>query len=489
MGETRRQQLAEQPFLMSEDSVRRIHQASLEILNRIGVVVESESMKERLRAAGCRVDNDRVRMSEGFVTEGLSHISRELTLWGREPGYDVVLDGSRMYGCSTGVMPYISDLEEGVRPTTRRDVCEFTRLSDALPNIHVAVSHPVEPRDVPGALTILEGFAAVVRNTAKPLWGPLVTNAIEARYVLAMASAIRGGDQHLREHPFFFFGLCSLSPLTFVADLLDAMAMIAEAGVPIGILPAPVMGITAPITVAGSLAQLNAEVLAGMAMIQLINPGCPMIRLGVIEPIDPRSAVVARGSPQIGLTRLGYSQLAQYYDHPFGIGGFYGTSAKSLDYQAGYEKSLNGLMSALLKPDILMGAGGLAGNLVTSLDCLVLDDEMMGMLFQMLRGYKVNDDTLGMEAVQLAMDEGEPFLAQMHTVRHLRAGEVWVPELADWAPFSSWLEEGQTSALNRTRQKVEWLLAHHEPPRLPGDVDASIDRLLTQARAELVHEM
>lgn len=488
MSRVWQQRLVDQPFVMGESSILRIHQASLDVLGKIGVVVQCRRMRTRLCAVGCRVADDRVYMPEEVVIQALSHIPPTLVLSGRDQGYDLALDGREMYGCSTGVMPYILDPNGSVRPTTLRDLCETTRLSDALPNIHMVASEPVEPRDVPPEVANLEAFAAVVRNTAKPLWGPLATNGAEARYVVELGSAVRGGSDALRERPFFFVGVCPLSPLIFVPDHVDAIEVIAEAGIPIGILPAPVMGLTAPITVAGALTQLNAESLAGMVMVQLINPGCPMIRLGVIEPLDPRTATVARGSPELGLTRIGYTQLAQFYDHPFAIAGFYGTSAKTLNYQSGYEKAINGLMSALLRPDILMGAGGLAGNLITSLDCLVLDDEVMGMLYRVLRGYQVNDDTLGLEAIRLAMDEGETFVAQRHTARHLRTENVWVPELAERAPFGAWLETGQPSVLNKTREKVERLLANHRVPQLSSSVDATIDRLLAQSRAELCHD-
>ena len=169
---------------------------------------------------------------------------------------------------------------------------------------------------------------------------------------------------------------------------------------------------------------------------------------------------------------------------PQAVNVVYGTSSKTLDYQAGYEKALNGMVGALAGPDILGGMPGLGDMLVTSLETLVLDNEILGMILRVLRGFVVNDDTLGVELQQRVAD-GETFMALEHTVRHLRAGEIWQPSVSQRLSLSEWLTQGQPTVIPKAREVVRRILAEHRAPPLPDAVAQEVRAILEEAERVL----
>jgi len=464
---------------VADADLAALHEASLRILREMGVQVEHEAMRERLQESGSQVKEGRVYFPAEVVEESLAQVPSSFTLYGRSLDCTVSLDGQQMWGTHPGVVPWIRDLESGeFRSATLADVADTTRLMDAMENVHVVMSSLVEGTDVPPKEGIPRAFAVVLANTVKPLFGPGPTNGYEAQMAVALARAVRGDTEHLRRYPLCTPFICPISPLYFPEDIVDALVVLAEAGVPTCIISQPTLGLTSPYTLASGIALSHAEVLAGIVMVQEVAPGLPVLHHATPNIADMRTVVSTTGGPELGLMRGTIAALARWCRIPSSVHGLH-TSSPYLDLQVGQEKALNGLQVALGRPDLLGGVGILANGLATAYEAIVVDNEILGAIFRVVEGCRVDEDHLALEVIARVV-AGESFLGQPHTVKHLRSGEVWEPCLAmRHEAVNALAGESTKDMVERAHDIVQRLLREHSVTPLSEEVQSEMEEILS----------
>jgi trimethylamine--corrinoid protein Co-methyltransferase len=327
----------------------------------------------------------------------------------------------------------------------------------------------------------VEAFDAAARNTTKPLVGAVISDR-EVRFLHRAFSVIAGSEQRLRERPMFAIGVSPISPLALSEDGCAAMCLAAELAIPTRILPAPMLGGTAPMTFAGALALQNAELLAGLTLMQVAQPGCPVVLAPRLSVMDMRTGYSSYGTPELGMASACATQLAHSYGLPVDAVGLSSDSPTS-DEQMGYEKAMNGVVAALAGTNWLSGPGGGGSGKSASLEQLVIDNEIVAMICRLLGVFEVNEDTLALEVIDRVGPRGN-FLSQPHTARHLRSEEHYYPALSRRLEWEQWVAEGSRDIVAEARDKAREILRSHQAPPLSEDVTRELDQILEGTRRE-----
>ncbi len=459
---------------LTQAQIERIHRASLTVLETTGVRVENEEALTLYREGGARVEGSRVYLPPPMVEEALEKVPSRVLLAGRDPAQDVVLEGRRVYA-GTGGSP-TSVLDPGgdtVRPATLRDLAELVRLADALEYCDFVVI-PLHPTDVPEEDVPLNRFYACLSNTTRHVMGG-VGSVAGARAVIEIATLIAGDVESLRERP-FVSAITSwmVSPLTLDTGVTDILIAWCRAGLPVALSSAPMAGSTAPVTLVGSLIQLNAEQLSGVVLTQLVRPGTPVLTGYIPGVADMRSGGYLGGAVEFGMMQAAAAQLAHFYGVPiYGSGGM--SDSKVPDAQTGYEKMVTLLLAAMGGCNYIHHAIGMITNMsAASLEQAVIDDEIVGMAMRVLRGVEVTEGSVAQAVAAIQrVGPGGHYLMDDHTVRFMRS-ELFYPPLAHRQNRAAWEESGKRDARARAVARVETLLREHESPGLPSRVDRAI---------------
>jgi trimethylamine--corrinoid protein Co-methyltransferase len=471
------------PSVPIED-LQRIHETALRVLAEIGVRTDHAEMRDRLAGLGCRVAGERIFMPSDVVTATLARIPRAFDLHGRDVTQQIMVAPGAVHCTNTGIFANITDLDTGqVRRSTLADVEATTRLLDAVDQIDAVYVSLVDATELEPHMVTVSDFAATLANTTKPLIGPGLANRSEAEAVVAMARALRQGhDEALRRFPVCVPFVCSISPLYFPKDVVDALIVVSEAGLPLDVLSNPVMGLTSPYTIAGTVALGHAEVLAFAVMAQVVTPGLPLLTQNTPSVADMRSLASTTGGPETGLIRGTAMALSSWLELPGCAHGH--SSAARLDFQAGEEKTWNGLLIALARPAVLGGLGGLANVTLTAYEAIVLDNERYGTFRRILDGVKADADHLAFDVIA-AVAEGGSAVSHEHTLHYLHSDEVWMSRLAIRRGLVDGLPSTETS-LDRARSEARRLLETHRVEPLPQEVRSEIGGILAAHRERKV---
>jgi len=469
---------------LSEKEVQAIHDASMVILTDTGVVVHHNAVLELLGEAGARVDwaHQIVRIPEQLVMDCVTRAGKKYLLHGRSPervarfGY-----GDLVLMSSPGQYGWV-DMETGHRRApTVQDARNAIRLGDALSNVTIVGSMAM-PEEVPAAYRDVFLTAELVKGTTKPT-RVFVANGLTARYVLEIYRTIAGGDAALRERPMAETFLEPISPLQLPQEGLDVLIEFLRAGQSASFGPMAMASGTAPATLAGTLAQENAEVLTCLVITQVLAPGAPVTYGGIPHIMDPRTSICSFGSPEQALMAVAMVQIAHFYGLPVYINvGI--TDAKLPDAQAGVEKGATMVLGALAGADTFGHAGICGTDHGGSLPWLFIDNELMAYVKRIARGFEVNAETLATNVIG-AVGPGGSYLAEEHTVRHFRH-QIWLPGPA-WTRemWESWDDTGRTSMGDRAVAEVRRILDTHKPEPIDEALAREIDRIVAAARREL----
>lgn len=316
-------------------------------------------------------------------------------------------------------------------------------------------------------------------HTVKPLQGPGVQNAAETRYAARMASVIGPPADVLS------LGISPISPLTFPDDTVEAIMETARLGLPLSPLPCPTAGATAMMSLAGALAQQNAEVLASVVLAQLVGPGTSIVYCGRLAMIEPRTAISVWGGVELGIASAATVQIGHRYHLPVNVYGL-STNSHVLDLQSGYERALNAAIPALAGADELSGVGEMEAGVMGSYAQMVCDDEIAASVHRLRRGFAVDEDALDVQVIAEVMDGSGNFLDQQHTVRYLRAGEIFLTRLAERRPWEEWDQMGKEGMAERAHAEAKRLLDTHKVPPLTEDQERELDEIMEEATRELV---
>jgi trimethylamine--corrinoid protein Co-methyltransferase len=438
---------------LAPGDVKQIDQAGRRILERIGIRIKDSTFLKRLEKAGVPVDyeNQIARFRGDWLDETLSHAPSRFTLFSRDGKTDLPLGEGKVHFANGGRVFRILDMATGgYRLTMLRDVVHTAMLVDRLEHIHFYViacqAHDLEPQ-----YYHLNDFFHAFNSTTKHVMGGC-DNLEGVKQVWKLASLIAGGEKKLKNKPFFSVITNPISPLTIETNTLNILNFCATHGIPVTCAPAPIAGATSPATLAGTLAQMHAEALAGVAISQVLAPGAKILYGAVPTTMDLRNMEFTLGSVEMGMMGAAAVQMAKLYNLPVRAAAGV-TEAKRPDIQSGVEKSLSNLMVAMAGADcILLAAGMLDSGNSISYEQYVIDNEVIGNIYRSLDGIKVNEDTIGLKVIE-QVGPGGHYVMEDHTVEHMM-DEFFYPNLSVRCNFDIWEERGRPDMLSRANDMV-----------------------------------
>jgi len=464
---------------LTPDQCQRLHEASLEILDRTGVRLLEPAAVELLRRAGASVeDGDRVRIPARLVDWALSVAPKALTLYDRLGRAAITCAGDAVaFGPGSDCLHVIDHRTGERRDATRQDAIEGMTLCDALPNIDFVMSLFL-PHDVDNRIADRHQMEIMLSRSTKPI--VLVAYELDGMVdALAMAEAVAGGADALRERPFVATYVNVTRGLVHGGDSLRKLLLLAERGLPALWIPVTSGGTTGPVTMAGNLALNNAGVLVGVVLAQLQREGAPIVIPGFGgDALDLRTMVDPFAEPD---HRGTVPSLAHHYGLPmFSLAG--GSDSKAVDGQAALEASLTLLYDALAGGHLVHDSGYLESGLTGSLAQLVICDEIIAWIRTSIAPVEISDETLALDLIDALGPDGS-FLEADHTIRHYR--ERWYPDLIDRRSHSAWAARGGLDLAERAAARVDQILANHQPEPLDPAVAAAIHAIVERAAGAL----
>jgi trimethylamine--corrinoid protein Co-methyltransferase len=469
--------------VLSADQIEAIHQASLAILERTGMEVLCPEARSILRDAGAQVDEAamRVRFPRELVEQSITTAPSEFTLHSWDPAYDVRVGADWMVFGTVASAPHYID-RHGVRRTgDRAGFQDLLKLAQMLTTVHYVGGYPVEPVDVHASIRHLEASWDTLTLTTKGLH---CYSLGRQRNVdcLEMVRIARGIDHAtLQREPSLITVVNTNSPLRLDVPMAQGMIEFARHNQPVVVTPFTLAGAMAPITLAGALAQQNAEALAGIAFVQIVNPGAPVMYGGFTSNVDMQSGAPAFGTPEYVRTAMATGQLCRRYGVPYRSSN--ACAANALDAQAAYE-SVFSLWGAVMGGAnfFMHGAGWMEGGLHASLDKMLLDADLLQMVAALLDPVDVDADTLALDTID-EVGPGGHFFGTAHTQARFRDA-FYRPLLSDWRNYETWAEAGRPTADQKAHGLVDRFLAAYEPPAMPPDRQAELRDFVDRRIAE-----
>jgi trimethylamine--corrinoid protein Co-methyltransferase len=466
--------------VLSSEELQQIDAASMNILETVGVQVGLKKAREVFREAGARVDEAArsVRIPESVVRGALDRAPSQFTLYGADPDFRMEIGIDHVNFAALGTPTKIIDTETGERrDTTLEDVRTHLRIIDGLDHIHNS-QMDIWPTDIPMTTIHAEAIFAWAQNSRKS-FGLGTYGVMPTEDMMRMMSMAVGGKEELKKRP-RFFGICSvMSPLQMINLQLEGLFFFAEYGQPLAMSPEAISGATAPATLAGLLAQQNAEILAHITLAQLIVPGTPVLYGSVSTIADMKNGLVALGSQETSLITAAAAQLARHYGVPSrAVGG--ATEALTLDMQCALERSTTLLPAVLAGVHFITCGGTLESTMLESHPLMVLDDELCGRALRLARGIEVTDETLALDLIKEVNWQAH-YLDQVHTAQHYRR-EHLIPRLLRRDPRQAWTSKGSKTAIDLARERVREILAKHQPLELDPAVEKEMQAYLEMVR-------
>ena len=467
--------------ILKAEQLERIHQASMTILEEIGIDFLLPQACELLAQAGAKVEGQRVCLDRDMVMAYLAHAPGEFTFHARNPDHNVKLGGRHMAYCSVGSAPNVSDLERGRRVGNIADFCDLVRLGQALNCVHIIGGYPVEPVDLAVETRHLDALKATVELSDKPFHAYSLGHEriVDALEIVRIARGI--SQEQLQQEPSLYTVINSSSPLRIDKPMLEGLIEMARHNQIVVMTPFTLSGAMAPVTLPGALAQQSAEALAGIVLTQIVRPGAPVIYGGFTSNVDMKSGAPAFGTPEYVKTAQIGGQLARFYGLPYRSSNV--TAANSADAQAAYE-SMMALWGAVMgHANMLMhGAGWLEGGLCASFEKMLLDAELLQMMSAYLAPLEVNDDSLALDAIR-EVGPGGHFFGCAHTMARYEAA-FYAPLVSDWRNFETWQENGAPSATEHAHRLYKQLLAEYSPPELDPARREELDAFVARRKDE-----
>lgn len=475
---------------LTPDQVQQVHAASLSILARTGVTVTSDDALEVFVRGGARVAREaqRVYLEPALIEQALATAPDRYTLHSRNSANNVIIGGEYCAVMPAGGPPYVRDLEGVRRAGTLADVENFTRLSAMSSEVQVLARKAVEAQDVPVAIRHLACWRAVLLLSDKPVTSGFVGGRPEAEDALQMLAAMFGGESALDGRPVAQCNMNVNSPLHYDKAMVEGLLAFARLGQPVIITPFVMAGVMGPATLAGALAQHNAEVLAGVVLAQLVRPGTPVVYGTATSNTDLRTGAPAIGSPESAVSVAVCAQMARHYRLPCRGGGAL-TDSPVPDAQSNYERMMVLMTSVLSGVNFMLhGLGILESYLTVCYEQFVIDLELIAMLRELVRPLEINTETLALDTIH-EVGPGGFFLDAPHTLRHHRHAH-FLPHISQRLPYEQWVAAGRQDAVQRANTRCRELLdSYVQPPvdsaavgRLEAWVERRTDELLQGKR-------
>ena len=469
--------------IVSADALEAIHDASLTILEEIGMDFLNAEARAIMVKAGATVEPGtiRVRMPRGMIEAAIVTCPSAFTLHARNPAHDVRIGAEWVAFPQMASAPNCSDLDGGRRAGSQADFRNLVKLGQSFNILHLTGGYPVEPVDLHPSvrhLDCLHDFAVLTDKVfhAYSLGTERIRDGIEiARIARGISRA------QLEREPSLFTVINSSSPLRLDEPMLEGIIEMARAGQCVVMTPFTLAGAMAPVTIAGALAQQNAEALAGIALSQLVRPGAPVMYGGFTSNVDMKSGAPAFGTPEYMKAALVGGQLARRYGIPYRSSNV--CAANTVDAQAAYESVFSLWATTMGGGNFIMHAAGwLEGGLTCSFEKTILDIDLLQMVAAFLDPLEVDDAALALEAVREAGPGGH-FFGTAHTQARYRDA-FYAPVLSDWRNFESWQEAGAPTAIEKANRVWKDCLAAYQAPPIDPGVAEELGAYVMRRKAE-----
>lgn len=452
------------------DQVNALHEATLTILAQTGVEIYEEEALALLKAAGANVEGARAKIPAHLVEQALVSAPSSINICNRAGEPAMCLGDSKIYFGTGSDTPFTNDLETGKRRfSLKEDTARAARVADALINIDFVMSLGLSS-DVLPETSDLHEFEAMLLNTEKPIIFTAHSKE-NMNGIVEMAALAAGGHGTLQEKPFIVLYAEPSSPLRHTQDAVEKLLLAAERRIPVIYTPAVIIGATGPVTLAGSLAIANSELLSGLVIHQLKAEGAPIIYGGGVPTMDMSTGTCTYGSPELHLCGSALATMSRYYRLPiFGTAGC--TDSLVFDQQAAFEAGYSLLISALSGVNLIHDVGFMGSGSIASLELLVAANEGIGLVKRVVQGIDVSPETLAVDIIA-AVGPGGNFITQKHTAKHLRR-QMWFPTLFNRSNYDSWQSTGSLTLGDKARARALAILASYAPNQLPDDLKARI---------------
>lgn len=464
--------------ILDQDQVQAIHDAALKILNRTGVIFEHERALDILGKAGAEIDGRVVRFPERMVRDLIERVPYQIILPALNPELNVHLGIGRIHYTNGYGAPHVRDLETGkVREASLDDLTKFTLLSDFLENVHYVLTQ-VTVQDIPPEVVDVFQVVELLVNTEKHvgLSISVATYVDEIIQIGRLTSNI--GEKEPCRKARFSLGAVSITPLKYTRDGCHRLIRMAEEDVIIRISSLPTAGGTSPVTLAGTLALAHAEVMAGICLVQAVNPGNLIIYGFVGAPMHMAKGKQLTAGPESALMNAAMAQICEYCRLPFGYGSGGFVDSLDTDQQNGLEKAHTTLLAALAGVDTIHHAvgGPLGSGMVACYEDLLISNEFCNIINRELQGIEVTDETLAVNVIE-KVGPGGHFLETEHTLSHMRK-ELLLTKLFDYRSPEERSEGEPSRMLTRAREEVKNILERHQPAYFDPQISSEIRQIL-----------
>jgi trimethylamine--corrinoid protein Co-methyltransferase len=464
--------------VLTEDQIKEIHLASLEILETVGVRVLDDEGIQLLSDAGCRVKVDNVvQIPNWLVEESIHSAPSRITVYNRKGEEAMRLEGKNVhFGLGTDLIKTYDLKTEELRPSCLQDVINAARTADYCEEIDFIASFAL-PQDVPTNTMYIACFRAMVENSIKPIFFTAAGHE-DLSIIIEMAEAVADGEVKLKERPFLIHYSEPTSPLSHSHGAVRKTFLCADKWVPINYTPGMLSGASGPVTLVGAIAVANAEALSGIVLHQLRSKGAPIISGFVATPMDMMTSTIAYGAPEFRLTHSAYADLYHYYGIPmWGTAGC--SDAHTLDQQAAMESAITILTAALDGANLVHDIGYLGQGLIGSPAAIVMCSEIISYVRRIIRGFDISREHIGMDVIR-QVGPGGNFLAEEQTVK-LHRQEHWRPKFLNRDDPETWMKKGRKSYGEIVTQKAIEIMETYKPEPLRDNVRSALDEITRKA--------
>jgi trimethylamine--corrinoid protein Co-methyltransferase len=464
--------------VLSEQEIKMIHNATLEVLEKTGTLVRNEKLLKKLGSAGARIDlnNQIAHFPEKMIEDLIPKAPEIIKLYSRDGKLPIEIGHGSTHAVSGFDATFILDYESGERrPITKKEVGNFAWIADQLENISIVGVQGI-PQDVIQSMAEAHAVAALLQNTAKHIIIAPDTGRV-AEVVYQIIKEVTGTD-NLGSKPIVSCHISPSAPLQWTPEACEILLITVSNGVPFYILPSPMAGATSPVTLAGWLVQHNSQVLSGLLIAQVLKPGHPVVYCNAPTLFNMREGNPIIATPETMLLRVAGAQLARFYKIPSHSIGF-DTDAHTVDQQCTWEKALTAMACISAGIDVMVNLGMFSTGLTVSYESLVLDHEVFSMLKRFQRGIDVTENHLAVEVIKKIGTWGS-FLEEEHTLKHFKS-ENWYPEISSRVLYERWIERGARDVHAKAHEKVLKLLSEPRSEYMDKKTIARIEKIIEEA--------